>query len=281
MSNDNNTVSRQVQALQVPSGHLAVWALGQHGYLLKGGNTAIVIDPYLTNSIEERRGTSRNSTRLIPIAISPEDLNMVSYVLITHHHGDHCDPASVGPILQAVPNARVLATYTGKKLLSDSGLDADRVDVPPVDKMREYGQELSIMPIPSSHYDQERDEHGNPAYFGFIIQMNGVTVYHSGDTIIYDGMVERLKQYQYDIVCLPVNGRDWFREQQNLVGNLTYREAADLTATLGAKVLLPSHNDLFAGNRVNPAYLVDYLTNQHPGQRFHILQAGELYYYAG
>jgi len=38
---------------------------------------------------------------------------------------------------------------------------------------------------------------------------------------------------------------------------------------------------MFAGNRINPAALLDYLTTRRPGQRAQFLQAGELYYYAG
>jgi L-ascorbate metabolism protein UlaG (beta-lactamase superfamily) len=62
---------------------------------------------------------------------------------------------------------------------------------------------------------------------------------------------------------------------------MDYREAAELAAAVGATVLLPGHNDMFAGNRINPAYLLDYLATHHPGQRVHFLKAGELYYYAG
>lgn len=36
----------QVRRLAPPAGQLAIWALGQVGYSIKGGATVVVIDPY-------------------------------------------------------------------------------------------------------------------------------------------------------------------------------------------------------------------------------------------
>ena len=52
----------QLEALSPPAGHLAVWALGQAGYLLKGGDTVMVIDPYLSDALAEDDG--RTTTTL-------------------------------------------------------------------------------------------------------------------------------------------------------------------------------------------------------------------------
>lgn len=276
------SIAEQVRKLEVPQGHLAVWALGQQGYLLKGERHVVIIDPYLSNYVEETAGEDASSVaRQVPIVVQPEELGMVTVALATHHHADHCDPRTLIPLLAAAPQARMVTSYKGRDVLSEAGVEPERIEVPTVGERIDFGDGLQITAIPSAHYTSEPDRHGNPAYLGFIITMNGVTLYHPGDTIIYSGLVERLKQQQLDIVCLPINGRDWFREQQDLVGNMDYREAAELTAAVGAKVLLPGHNDMFAGNRINPAYLVDYLATHHPRQRFHLLQAGELYYYVG
>lgn len=277
---DSTSIAKQVRTLQVPYGHLAVWALGQQGYLLKGGNHVVVVDPYLSNYVEELMSdTSGQFSRLSPIVIQPHELDMVDVALSTHHHADHCDPHTLIPLLQAAPHAHLLASYTGRNLLIKAGADPKRISVPPIGQPLDYGQGLTVTAIPSAHYTFEPDAAGNPAFLGYIIQINGITLYHSGDTIIYDGLIERLKQQKIDIVCLPINGRDWFREQQDLVGNMDYREAAELTVTVDADVLLPGHNDMFKANIINPAYLLDYLSTHYPQQRVHFLHAGELYYY--
>jgi len=80
---------------------------------------------------------------------------------------------------------------------------------------------------------------------------------------------------------LPINGRDFFREQREIVGNMWPGEGIDLAVQIEARVLLGIHNDLFAGNRVNPGTLFDELDRRAPWQRCHLLQPGELYLYAG
>jgi L-ascorbate 6-phosphate lactonase len=185
------------------------------------------------------------------------------------------------PLMRSASSARLATSYTGREVLVEAGVPGERITVPPIDEAVDYGTGLSVTAIPSAHYDFQPDAQGNPAFLGFIVTLNGVSLYHSGDTVIYDGLADRLKSRQIDIMCLPINGRDWFREQADLVGNMDYREAAELTAAVGAKVLLPGHNDMFRNNRINPAYLLDYLASNHPRQRVHFLQAGELYYFAG
>lgn len=272
------SIAEQVRQLEVAEGHLAVWALGQHGFLLKGGQTTVVIDPYLSNSVEETTNDPALA-RLVPIVIAPFELDMVDVILVTHHHIDHCDPQTLGPALEAAPQARLLTSYKGRDELAGQGFDTGRIEVAAVDQPIACAPNLTVTAIPAAHYEHEPDAEGRPAYLGFLITLNGVTLYHSGDTIVYPGLVERLQREQIDLMCLPINGRDWFREQQELVGNMDYREAAELTTAVEAEVLLPAHNDMFRGNRINPAYLLDYAATHHPRLRIHFLQAGELYYY--
>lgn len=275
-SGSRASLAQQVNALEVPDGQLAIWALGQHGFLLKGGKHVVVIDPYLSNYVSER---SPEVQRRVPIAVAPGELDMVDTVLITHHHADHCDPRTLEPLLRASPRAQVFASYKARNELVDHGIDSARIAVPPIDRPFRLDDSLRITPIPAAHYGFEPDDDGNPAFLGFIVELNGVRLYHSGDTVVYEGQLERLQAQPIDVMCLPINGRDWFREQDKLVGNMDYREAAELAVRAGGPVLLTAHNDMFAGNRINPAYLFDYLETYHPELRAHQLRVGELYYY--
>jgi L-ascorbate 6-phosphate lactonase len=89
-------------------------------------------------------------------------------------------------------------------------------------------------------------------------------VYHAGDTIVYEGMEDWLRRLAPDVALLPINGRDRFREDQNIVGNMDHREAAQLAARVGVGLLIPMHYDMFAGNPGFPAHLVDVVQRQHP-----------------
>lgn len=280
MSEAKGSLADRVRDLPVPLGHLAVWALGQQGYLLKGGDHVVVIDPYLSNYVEEIAPEPAGAfARMVHIPVEPGELKSVCTILCTHHHADHCDPRTLLPMAQAAPSARLITSYKAKEVMVSEGISSERVEVPTLDKWQSFGRDFRIKAIPSAHYGHEPDAEGNPAYLGFIINLNGVTLYHPGDTIIYEGLISRLREQPIDLACLPINGRDWFREGQNLIGNMDYREASELAAAAKIGVLLPGHNDMFASNRINPAYLLDYLQANHPQQRVHFVQAGELYYY--
>lgn len=44
---------------------------------------------------------------------------------------------------------------------------------------------------------------------GFVIEYNGVTVYHAGDTVIYEGLIETLSAWTIDVAFVPINGGDF------------------------------------------------------------------------
>jgi L-ascorbate metabolism protein UlaG (beta-lactamase superfamily) len=272
-------LNQRVHALPVPYGTLALCALGQSGLIVKGGETIIYIDPYLSNYVEEG-GFAPPGTfaREFPPPLSPHEATHVHAVFCTHEHADHTDPLTVGPLAAAAPEAVFIGPANSREVLLSSGIAAERIHVPPTDEPQSLGA-LTFTAVPAAHYDLEHDPQRGYRWWGFIIEVNGVTLYHSGDTILYPGLVERLQRRAIDIACLPVNGRDGWRERLGLTGNLDGPEAAQLAARIGADVLIPMHNDLFASNHVSPAVLAEFLDRRYPRQKYHWLQPGELYVY--
>src|SRR4029077_12332985 len=98
---------------------------------------------------------------------------------------------------------------------------------------------LTFTAVPSAHYGVEADPDRGHRWLGYVVELNGVPLYHSGDTILHDGLVDRLQKRSVDVACLPVNGRDFWRERRGIIGNLDARESAELAATIGADVLIP------------------------------------------
>ena len=105
--------------------------------------------------------------------------------------------------------------------------------------------------------------------------MDGIRIYHAGDCCPYDGLIERMQGV--DVGLMPINGRDYFRLSQNIIGNFDAPEAIRLAKAAGMSLLVPLHFDLYDVNSVNPAYFVDCLTRIAPFQRFHIFAPGEKY----
>src|SRR5438309_2216002 len=86
-----------------------------------------------------------------------------------------------------------------------------------------------------------------------------------GDRRTWQAPVEPEALAQADLVLLPINGRDFFREtERNLVGNMDYREAARLASDIGVQLLIPMHWELFAHNRGYPDHLVGFTAHYFP-----------------
>lgn len=276
MSRENNALARQIDNLVMPAGQLALWSLGQAGFVIKGGSTLICIDPYLSDAITQQGGPARR----FPPPLAPAALENVQLVFTTHEHLDHTDPATLLPLLQTSARAILVTSPQGREIALRAGISEKRVRVPQIGQRVESG-ELAYTAIPAAHYQYEVNAQHQARWMGFLIELNGVTLYHAGDTLVVPQLLAALAGIELDLALLPINGRDYFREEQAIVGNLWPREAVQLARRLAPRVLLGMHNDLFAENRVRPGLLFDELDSSAPFQRCHLLQPGELYLYAG
>lgn len=266
----------QIDNLQVPHGQLALWSLGQAGFVVKGGTTIAYIDPYLSDSL-----AAGGAVRRFPIPLDPAAAAHAQVVFATHEHGDHTDIPTLGPLMAAAPQAVLVASPQGRDLALQADIAPERIIVPQLGERAELSG-LAYTAIPAAHYTYEVDAAGHSRWMGFLIECNGVTLYHSGDTLVIPELLAALDGVAIDIALLPFNGRDYFREKdENLTGNMWAREVIGLTLRLRARVLIGMHNDLFATNRVNTGMLFDEMDRAAPFQRCHILQPGELYLYAG
>jgi L-ascorbate 6-phosphate lactonase len=220
--------------------------------------------------------------RAFPTPIEPHEITNAAYVLNSHEHGDHTDPLTLGPLAQASPQAQFVITGWSHSILDKAGIAAERRIVPIAMQPMQLGPSGSIKltALPSAHYEKEYDEAKGYRWLGFLIEMNGVTFYHTGDTVIYPGYLDMLRQLpQADIALAAVNGRDAYRDSFNITGNLLPAEAAWLAQELGWDVLLGGHNDLFTWNTIPAGALADAIHQLNPRQKMHVLQPGELYLY--
>src|SRR4051812_32826259 len=89
----------EVEAASVRPDTLALWWIGQSGFMLKTpGGLIVAIDPYLTDS----RSDGGRHERLLPPPINPSALRC-DLILCSHDHPDHADPETLLPALRAAP----------------------------------------------------------------------------------------------------------------------------------------------------------------------------------
>ena len=129
---------------------------------------------------------------------------------------------------------------------------------------------FEIHGVPAAHEERDLDDQGRDRFMGYVVKVGHWTVYHSGDTVLYDGMVERLWPFHVDVALLPINGR---APERRVAGNLDGREAAWLANDIGAKLAIPCHYEMFAFNTASPEQFM--AECERVGQPYKILRAGE------
>lgn len=259
---------------------LAIYGLGQMGVAIKGPDAIIYIDPCLSDIVRDLFGDWW--MRAYPPPMQPEEVTNATYYLCSHEHIDHLDPKTAGPAAVASPKARFITPGWCREELAKIDIGDDRIIVPmALEPLTLPGTSIRLTAVPSAHYNLDYDEQKGYRWLGYLIEWNGVTFYHSGDTIIYKGYVDTLKKFpKADLAMIATNGRDWFREDViGAVGNLYPNELAWLAEELGWDTIIPGHNDLFPNNAIPMGSIVEMLAHRTPRQKYKLLQPGELYYF--
>jgi len=258
---------REINDCEVPYGSAAFWWLGQLGYAIKLGNTVLYIDCFL----------NPDPSRLVPPLFSPEEIDNADAFLGTHDHGDHIDRWAYPALSKASPKAKfVVPALHIPSLIAEQGIAPDRFCGMSDAGVIRIG-DVVIRAIAAAHEFLDRDPAtGLYPYLSYIITGNGVTLYHSGDTLVYEGMLTKLQNFApFDVMFVPINGRDGVRYRSGCIGNMTFQEAADLAGTLETGMAVPSHFDMFANNPGDPALFADLMDAKYPKVPVHIPVHGQ------
>lgn len=253
--------------------------LGQAGFQLKNQSLCVMIDPYLSNYVVTSGiGDAEQFSRAFPTPIDPQTVRGMDAIFVTHDHADHTDPDTLLPILKNNPRCVVIGPQPSLDHLIAEGVDDQQLRLAHAFK-QETIEGLRFTALPSAHYGLEQNETtGEYTYLGFVIEVDGKVIYHAGDTILYDGLLESLKKISdhYDICCLPANGRDAEREAMGMIGNLHPEESLELAQQLKAGMLIPMHNDMFKVNSLDPQRLNLYAEEHFPLLKVKWMSPGEI-----
>lgn len=195
--------------------------LGQAGLLLETNSTKIIVDPYLSDSVEK---LEPHNKRRVPVdekflKIKPD------IIVLTHNHLDHTDPETLKHYLNEDSQVCVLASYnawqTARKF---GGIKNNYV-------MFNRGtvwthNEIVLNAVCAEHSDEYS--------VGVIIEAEGKSYYITGDTL-YNRKVLADLPSGIDWVFLPINGRG---------NNMNIADAKRFCEEIGAKAV-PLHCGLF------------------------------------
>ncbi len=260
----------EMDSFLTDSDQFYLWWLGQSGFLLQWKKQRVLIDPYLSDSLTKKyAATDKPHTRMSELVIRPELLKNISIVTSSHNHTDHLDAETLVPVLKNNPAINFIIPEANRNFVIQRVECEKNYPVGLNDRQQVTMDGFTFHGIPARHNEIERDETGHCKYMGYVIEFGDHRIYHSGDTLWFEGMVDLLKPFVVDVALLPINGD---KPERKVAGNLNGKEAAQLGKAIQAKTVIPCHYDMFT---FNTADVDDFVKEaQRIQQPFKVLQGG-------
>jgi L-ascorbate metabolism protein UlaG (beta-lactamase superfamily) len=251
---------------------LRIWWLGQSGFLVREAGSFLLLDPYLSDSLTTKyAGTDKPHVRMTERVIAPGQLPGVDVATSSHNHTDHLDAETLNPLRAANPGMQLVIPEANRAFVA-SRLGCDETwPIGLDDGTSVVAAGWQFTGIASAHNSLETDEAGRHRFLGYIIRRGPWTLYHSGDTLRYPGLAEKVAEFAVDVAFVPINGN---QPGRRVSGNLDGREAAQLSRDIGARIAVPHHFEMFEFNTADPHEL--FIPEcERLGQPCRVLRAGE------
>jgi L-ascorbate metabolism protein UlaG (beta-lactamase superfamily) len=254
-----------IKAASSDDGHFRLWWLGQSGFVVQWRGQHLLLDPYLSDSLTKKYATSdKHHVRMTARVLDPAALDFIDVVTSSHNHTDHLDAETLGPLLRVNKGIVLIVPAVNRQFVAERlGIDPSVLLGLEIDQVADVGP-FRIQAVPAAH------EELRPEYVGYVVCCGPWTIYHSGDTLFYDGMADQLRPHKVDVALLPINGR---APERRVAGNLNATEAAQLGRQIGARTVIPCHYEMFSFNTADPRCFAE--ACRAVGQVCHILRCGE------
>lgn len=195
--------------------------LGQAGLLFEKDGFKIMIDPYLSNSVEKMnpKNYRRVEVQESLFEIKPD------IMIFTHNHLDHYDPETVKRFITADSNILVLAPKSVWDEVRKIGGNNNYVLFNRHTSWTQNGIKFTAV----------KAEHSDPTPIGVIIDDGKKKYYITGDTLYNEEIFEDMPEEIYALF-LPVNG---------VGNNMNMFDAARFAKRINAKRVVPIHIGMF------------------------------------
>ena len=198
--------------------------IGQAGLLFDNGKVKIMVDPYLSNSVER---IEPKNFRRVPVGEALFNVEP-DFMIFTHDHLDHYDPETASVFLGADRKPMtVLCPFSVWQKARTHGKNHNYV-------LFERHSEWTEKGI---HFSAVKAVHSDTYAIGVIIEdlTENKTYYVTGDTLYSKDIFTELPK-NIDFVFLPING---------VGNNMNEVDAVRFFKKSGAKAAVPYHVGMF------------------------------------
>ena len=257
------------------SNNFMIW-IGHSTFLIKKNNLVILTDPVFSERASpfKRLGPKR----LIPPAISLNELPKIDVVTISHNHYDHLDIRSLKKLSKLNPNLIFLIPKG----------DIDIFNKKNIDNVKEFvwWEEISIDDFiftftPVQHWSARGLFDRNESLWGgWFIKSTDYSLYHAGDTGYSNDFIEtqkRLGSPKYAFLPIGAYDPEWFMSASHVNPEDSIRIMKDL----GAEFSFGMHWGTFtltAEDTLEPAQRLNEALNNDKLDNFITLKPGEVVY---
>ena len=210
-------------------GQVALTWIGHASFLIQFNDLNVLVDPNFANWLFLLKRVKRSGLRL-------EHLPPIDLVLLTHAHFDHFHK----PTLRKLPHPKIGVMPWG---MGDLARNLGFERIIELDWWDSFSQrDWRVTLTPCKHWGARtlRDHHRG--YGGFVLEYQGRTIYHAGDSAYFDGFQEIGRHFAPEIALLPIGA---YRPESFRNVHMGPDEAMRVFKELKSKWLVPMHYGTF------------------------------------
>jgi L-ascorbate metabolism protein UlaG (beta-lactamase superfamily) len=210
-------------------GQICITWIGHASFLIQTCEHSVLIDPNWAKWLKVIK-------RIKHPGIELHDLPAIDLVLVTHAHFDHLDRKTLRAIARDQPIA--VPNNVGNLV---HGLGFNQVHEMHHWDTFQHGA-LKITLTPARHWGARVLHDSHRGFGGFLIEYEGRSIFHCGDTAYFDGFAEIGTRSDIDIALLPIGAYDAPTKRDV---HMNPEQALQAFVELKAKMMIPMHFGTF------------------------------------